>query len=165
MSRAFVKENEDQVPELPERPQSPHPNFVTPQGLALLKQQLAKLEESKHRHQVEENLLDKEALHVTERDLRYVQERLTRAVLVDIAQQPKDRVDFGARVDTKDENGRKRSFEIVGEDEADPTQGRLSWVSPLALALKDAKVGDTVIWKRPAGDLDLDVTAIRYPEA
>jgi transcription elongation GreA/GreB family factor len=165
MSRAFVKENEDQVPELPERPQSPHPNFVTPQGLALLKQQLAKLEESKHRHQVEQNLLDKEALQVTERDLRYVQERLTRAVLVDIAQQPKDRVDFGARVDTMDENGKKRSFEIVGEDEADPTQGRLSWVSPLALALKDAKVGDTVIWKRPAGDLDLDVTAIRYPEA
>jgi transcription elongation factor GreB len=165
MSRAFVKENEDQVPELPERPQSPHPNFVTPHGLALLKQQLVELEDSKHRHQVDKNLLDKEALQVAERDLRYVQERLTRAILVDPAQQPKDRVDFGAQVDTEDENGVKRSFEIVGEDEADPNQGKLSWVSPLALALKDAKVGDTVIWKRPAGDLELDVTGIRYPQA
>ncbi|HYD07625.1 MAG TPA: transcription elongation factor, partial [Reyranella sp.] len=68
MSRAFVKENEDQVPELPERPQSPHPNFVTPRGLALLKQQLAELEDDKHRHSSEQTLLDKEALQVTERD-------------------------------------------------------------------------------------------------
>src|ERR1700751_892505 len=92
MSRAFVKENEDQVPELPERPQSPHPNFVTPHGLALLKQQLAALENDKHRHQTEQNLLDKEALQVAERDLRYVQERIARAIPVDLAQQPRDRV-------------------------------------------------------------------------
>lgn len=99
---------------------------------------------------------------MAERDLRYVQERITRAILVDLAQQPKDRVDFGAHVETEDENGVTRSFEIVGEDEADPSQGKLSWVSPLALALKDARVGDTVLWKRPAGDLELEVTAIRY---
>ncbi|WP_395021147.1 GreA/GreB family elongation factor [Dongia sp.] len=163
MSRAFVKENEDQVPELPERPQSPHPNFVTPRGLALLKQQLAELEDSKHRHQTERDLLDKEALQVIERDLRYVQERLTRAIPVDYDQQPKDQVDFGAIVETEDENGKKRKFEIVGEDEADPTVGKLSWVSPLALALKDAKTGDSVIWKRPAGDLELEILSIRYP--
>jgi transcription elongation GreA/GreB family factor len=163
MSRAFVKENEDQVPELPERPQSPHPNFVTPRGLVLLKQQLAELENDKHRHAAEQTLLDKEALLVAERDIRYVQERLTRAIPVDYAQQPKDQVDFGAIVETKDENGVKRSFEIVGEDEADPNIGKLSWVSPLALALKDAKTGDTVVWKRPAGDLELDIISIRYP--
>ena len=163
MSRAFVKENEDQVPELPERPQSPHPNFVTPQGLALLKQQLAELEDAKHRHAADGNLLDKDALLVTERDLRYVQERLNRAVPVDPAQQPRDRVDFGATVETEDENGAKRTFEIVGEDEADPNIGKLSWVSPLALALKDAKIADTVVWKRPAGDLELDVLSIHYP--
>jgi transcription elongation GreA/GreB family factor len=163
MSRAFVKENEDQVPELPERPQSPHPNFVTPRGLALLKQQLAELEESRHRHATEQSLLDKDALQVTERDLRYVQERLIRAVPVDYDQQPKDQVDFGAIVETQDENGQKRKFEIVGEDEADPNIGKLSWVSPLALALKDARKGDTVIWKRPAGDLELEVLSIRYP--
>jgi transcription elongation GreA/GreB family factor len=165
MSRAFVKENEDQSSELPERPQSPHPNFVTPRGLALLKQQLEALEEARHRQSEEGNLLDKDTLLVTERDLRYVQERLQRAILVEPAEHPKDSVDFGARVETVDENGTKRSFEIVGEDEADPTLGKLSWVSPLGLALKDAKVGDTVVWKRPAGDLELDIVAIRYPEA
>lgn len=165
MSRAFVKENEDQVPELPERPQSPHPNFVTPRGLALLKQQLVELEDAKHRHATEHGLLDKEALQVTERDLRYVQERLTRAIPVDYDQQPKDQVDFGAIVEVEDENGQKRKFEIVGEDEADPTVGKLSWVSPLALALKDAKVGDTAVWKRPAGNLELEILSIRYPAA
>jgi transcription elongation GreA/GreB family factor len=165
MSRAFVKENEDQVLELPERPQSPHPNFVTPRGLALLKQQLADLENAKHQHQTEESLLDKDALQVTERDLRYVQERLKRAVTVDPAQQAKDQVDFGAVVETEDENGTTRKFEIVGEDEADPNIGKLSWVSPLALALKDGKVGDTVVWKRPAGDLELDIISVRYPES
>src|SRR3954463_6300801 len=163
MSRAFVKENEDQVPELPERPQSPHPNFVTPHGLALLKQQLAGLEEDRHRHAGEQTLLDKDALQVIERDIRYVQDRLTRAIPVDYAQQPQDQVDFGATVATEDENGVKRSFEIVGEDEADPNVGKLSWVSPLALALKDAKTGDTVVWKRPAGDLELEVLSISYP--
>ena len=163
MSRAFVKENEDQATELPERPQSPHPNFVTPHGLHLLKQQLADLEAAKKAHAAEGEFLDKEALLVIERDLRYVQERLARAVPVDPAGQPQDRVEFGAIVDTVDENDAKRRFEIVGEDEADPNIGKLSWVSPLALALKDAKTGDIVVWKRPAGDVDLEIVKIAYP--
>jgi transcription elongation GreA/GreB family factor len=165
MSRAFVKENEDQIPELPERPQSPHPNFVTPNGLALLKRQLAELEESRQRHAGDGDLLDKDVVQVVERDIRYVQERLNRAVVVDPAQQERDKVDFGAAVATIDENDVKRRFEIVGEDEADPTKGKLSWVSPLALALKGAKTGDIVVWKRPAGDLELEVTSIEYPVA
>jgi transcription elongation GreA/GreB family factor len=165
MSRAFVKENEDQVPELPERPQSPHPNFVTPRGLALLKQQLADLEESRQRHAGEGDLLDKDVVQVVERDIRYVQERLNRAIVVDPAQQERDKVDFGALVTTVDENDVKRQFEIVGEDEADPNKGKLSWVSPLALALKGAKTGDIVVWKRPAGDLELEIAAIEYPTA
>ncbi len=163
MSRAFVKENEDQATELPERPQSPHPNFVTPHGLNLLKQQLADLEAAKKSHASEGAFLDKEALLVIERDLRYVQERLARAVQVDPAGQPRDRVEFGATVDTVDENDVTRHFQIVGEDEADPNIGKLSWVSPLALALKDAKVGDMVVWKRPAGDLELEILKIAYP--
>jgi transcription elongation GreA/GreB family factor len=163
MSRAFVKENEDQIPELPERPQSPHPNFVTPHGLALLKQQLATLEESRHRHAGDGDLLDKDAVLVIERDLRYVQERLSRAVVVDPAQQDHGKVEFGATVETVDENDAKRRFQIVGEDEADPNIGKLSWVSPLAIALRDARKGDTVVWKRPAGDLELEIASIEYP--
>lgn len=163
MSRAFVKENDDQVTELPERPQSPHPNLVTTRGLDLLREQEAALEEQRTKLMGDAHLLDKEQLLVVERDLRYVQERVVRAVVVDLDDQPQDSVDFGATVDTVDENDVKRHFQIVGEDEADPNAGKLSWVSPIALALKDAKVGDTVTWKRPAGDLQLEVTRIAYP--
>jgi transcription elongation factor GreB len=162
MSRAFVKENDEQATELPERPQSPHPNLVTPHGLELLKQQEEALEQQRGRLLADAQLLDKEQLLVVERDLRYVQERILRAVVVDIDAQPHDIVDFGATVDTVDENDVTRHFQIVGEDEADPNAGKLSWVSPIALALKDARVGDTVVWKRPAGDLQLEVTRISY---
>lgn len=165
MSRAFVKESDDQATELPERPQSPYPNMVTPTGLALLRRQEAELEAQKKEITAEEDLLDKEQLKVVERDLRYVQDRIAKAVVVDLAAQPRDQVDFGAIVDTIDENDARQHFQIVGEDEADPSAGKISWVSPFALALKDARVGDTVIWKRPIGDLELEVAAISYPKA
>ncbi len=162
MSRAFVKENDDQSMALPERPQSSHPNLVTPRGLDLLRTQEVTLEEQRTKLMADDHLLHKEQLLVVERDLRYVQERLIRAVVVDLDAQPRDRVDFGAIVDTIDENDVKRHFQIVGEDEADPNAGKLSWVSPIALALKDGKVGDTVTWKRPAGNLQLELTRISY---
>ena len=56
----------------------------------------------------------------------------------------------------------ERRFTIVGEDEADPSAGKISWVSPLARVLVGASVGDTVVWKRPAGDKNLEITKIRY---
>ena len=163
MSRAFVKESDDQAIELPERPQSPYPVMVTPGGLAQLRRQEEALEAQKKEITAEEDLLDKEQLNVVERDLRYVQDRIARAVVVDLAAQPRDQVDFGAIVDTIDENDARQHFQIVGEDEADPNAGKISWVSPFALALKDARVGDIVIWKRPIGDLELEVAAIAYP--
>jgi transcription elongation factor GreB len=165
MSRAFVKESDDQATELPERPQSPYPNMVTPRGLALLRQQEADLEAQKKVITAEEDLLDKEQLLVIDRDLRYIQDRIATAITVDLAAQPRDHVDFGAIVETVDENDVKHRFEIVGEDEADPSAGKISWVSPVALALKDAAVGDVVVWKRPAGDLELKVTRIAYPDS
>lgn len=166
MSRAFVKENDEQGNELPERPQSPYPNHITPRGLDALHQQLQSLEAA-HRRMAEPDgntLIDQDAKHGLERDIRYVQDRIARAIVINPATQPKDRVSFGATVETEDENGERRKFEIVGEDEADPTVGRLSWVSPLARALTDAATGDTVVWKRPAGDLELEILSISYPD-
>ena len=69
---------------------------------------------------------------------------------------------FGALVTTVDDDDEKRKFAIVGEDEADPAAGKISWVSPLAAVLVGASVGDSVVWKRPAGDRNLEVTAIGY---
>lgn len=166
MSRAFVKENDEQGNELPERPQSPYPNHITPAGLDALHQQLQSLEEA-HKRMVEpvgNELIDQDAKHAVERDIRYVQDRIARAIVIDPSAQPKDRVAFGATVETEDEEGTRRKFEIVGEDEADAAVGKLSWVSPLGRALTDAKKGDVVVWKRPAGDLELEILSITYPK-
>lgn len=168
MSRAFVKNDNGEQPgdELPERPQSPHPNYVTPGGLAALQAQLGDLQEHRRRLVEEpENLLNKETLKLVERDLRYVQGRLDHAIPVDPTTQPADQVSFGAVVKTVDENGVERDFAIVGEDEADAAAGKVSWVSPLARALMGAGVGDSATWKRPAGDLQLEILSIRYPRA
>lgn len=168
MSRAFVKESDDTAlgDELPERPQSPHPNYVTPPGLAALQAQLAELQEQKRQlGEDAEDLLNKETLKLVERDIRYFQGRLDHAIPIDPATQPHDRVAFGAQVETVDDNDAEREFVIVGEDEADAAAGKISWVSPLARALVGAAVGDTVTWKRPAGDLELEIVAISYPEA
>ncbi len=167
MSRAFVKEADGETPdELPERPQSPHPNYVTASGLKALQERLAGLQEERRQlmEDGEPELLDKEHLKLVERDLRYLQERIERAVHIDPASQPADRVGFGALVEIVDDNDEKRKYRIVGEDEADPKQGRISWVSPLAKTLNGAAVGDEVTWKRPGGDLTLEIVAISYPE-
>lgn len=166
MSRAFVKESDSEpLDELPERPQSPHPNYVTPSGLAALQAQLQALQEQRRNllQNPDEDLLSKETLKQVERDLRYYQGRVDRAIPVDLAAQPADEVGFGAIVRCVDENDQEHEFAIVGEDEADVTAGKISWVSPLAKALIGAGVGDSVVWKRPVGDLSLDVLSIRYP--
>jgi transcription elongation factor GreB len=165
MSRAFIKEDDANLSgeELPERPQSPHPNYVTPAGLAQLQAQLAELQAQRQEQMAHpEGILAEEHLKPVERDIRYFQERIERAIVIDPAAQPRDNVAFGAVVTTVDDNDEKRKFAIVGEDEADPAQGKISWVSPLAAALVGASVGDTVVWKRPAGDRNLEVTAISY---
>jgi transcription elongation GreA/GreB family factor len=165
MSRAFIKEDDANTSgeELPERPQSPHPNYVTPAGLAQLQAQLAELQAQRQQQMAHpEGILAEEHLKPVERDIRYFQERIERAIVIDPAAQPRDKVAFGAMVTTVDDNDEKRKFAIVGEDEADPANGKISWVSPLASALVGASVGDTVVWKRPAGDRNLEVTAISY---
>lgn len=163
MSRAFVKEPDgDQVADdQPELPQSPHANYVTPGGLAAL-------EASRAHWKARQEATDGDILankpHVAQagREIRYFEERIRRAILIDPAGQPPDEVAFGAKVTVEDEDGETLVFAIVGEDEADPHQGKVSWVSPLAGALLDGQVGDLVTWKRPAGDRELEIIAIDY---
>ena len=165
MSRAFIKEDDANTSgeELPERPQSPHPNYVTPAGLTALQAQLAELQQQRHDLMAHsEAILSEEHLKPVERDIRYFQERIERAIVIDPASQPHDKVAFGAVVTTVDDDEEKRRFAIVGEDEADPAHGKISWVSPLARSLVGASVGDSVVWKRPAGDKTLEITKIQY---
>ncbi len=163
MSRAFVKEpdGDDVAEDLPERPVSTHINYVTPEGLRLLRKKLRELQALRSRLLGSENIADKQRLKAVERDLRYFDERASTAVLVDPLTQKHDHAHFGSTVEVQDEDGKVLRFSIVGEDEADVTAGKISWVSPLAQALLDAEVDDVVVWRRPAGNVELTVLSIR----
>ena len=160
MSRAFVKEDGPDNTPLPDLPISPHPNYVTPRGLAALRDRLAEAQAELARLKARADRLDTLPERAAERDIRYLEARLRSAILVDAAGQPKDEVAFGARVTVIDEDGTESSYEIVGEDEADASRGRIAPQSPLARALTGARVGDTVEWKRPAGVMVLEVVGV-----
>ena len=165
MSRGFVKEDdlEHAGTDLPERPISSHVNYVTPVGLhqleneadALDKKRLALLSQK-------DNETAKQRLAVIDRDLRYLSARLKQAILVEPANQDSSTVLFGAKVKVEDENGALLQFHLVGEDEADIIQQKVSYVSPIAKALIGRKVGDCVVWQRPAGAMTLDIIEISY---
>lgn len=165
MSRGFVKEDdlEHAGTDLPERPISAHPNYVTPTGLALLEAQAQALaEERRLLNTRKDDPSSNQRLAVVERDLRYLSARLETAVLVDPKQQDQHTVLFGAHVKVEDENGEQHTYIIVGEDEANITEHKVSYISPIARALIGRKVGDSVIWPRPAGNLQLDIIEIHY---
>ena len=164
MNRAFVKEPDEGAPAegLPERQISDHENYVTPAGLRELETRVGELE-TRRLELLDGDDADDELAYV-DRDLRYYTARLESAILVDLARQPRRKVAFGAAVTVSQPGGDRRTFTIVGEDEADLKQGKISYVSPLAEALIDARVGKTVLWRRPAGDIRLTVEEIDYPE-
>ena len=166
MSRAFVKDDNEDRPseELPERPVSDAPNYVTPTGMRLLRARVDELSREHARLREAAEAFEKPQLAVNERDLRYFQSRLESAIVVDVASEPKDEVHFGATVEAEDEDGNITRFTIVGEDEADVKNDKISWLSPLAKALLGSRVGDTVTWSRPAGATTLEVLEIGYPE-
>jgi transcription elongation GreA/GreB family factor len=142
MSRAFVKEPDglEAFDELPERLISDNPNLVTEEGLKQIEDEVARLSRAYADAQASG---DRAALNVAARDLRYWTQRRATAELVP-APAAADEVRFGARVTLERGDGRRQTFRIVGEDEADPAKGTLSYVSPLARALLGSAVGDTV---------------------
>lgn len=160
MSQAFVREPEGDLPEdLPELPLSPHPNYVTSRGLALLQQRL-QANEAAQTALTDEALDAKRQRSLLAREGRWLQARIASALLVKPAVTAAEKVGFGCVVDLLDEVGQSLRYQIVGEDEAEPEQGRISWRSPLALAITGREVGDEVLWPRPAGDLRVEIMAI-----
>jgi transcription elongation factor GreB len=97
-----------------------------------------------------------------DRRIRFLQKRLDAAEVVDPSTQSGDAVVFGATVEVADEEGNRKSYQLVGEDEGEPKLGRINWRSPLGRALLKKRVGDVVVVQRPAGDLELEILAIRY---
>jgi transcription elongation factor GreB len=165
MSRGFVKEDdlERAGTDLPERPVSPHANYVTPAGLQQLQLTAKALESERVEYtRRKEDTNAQQKLAEIDRDLRYFVARLESVQLVTPEQQPQHTVLFGAKVTVADEDGEQQQFQIVGEDEADIAQHKVSYVSPLAKALLGRKVGDSSTWQRPAGPLQLDILNIEY---
>jgi transcription elongation GreA/GreB family factor len=153
MSRAFVKEADETVEELPERPISPHPNFVTAEGLARIDATLARLQQE---HAAAQAARDRAALARLARDLRYWTSRRATAQVIAPPANPTE-VQFGSTVTILRDDGRRQTYRIVGEDEADPSRGTISYVSPVARALTGKKPGDVV----RAGASDAEVIEVR----
>ena len=159
MSVAFTKEDSAETAsetQLPDRPISAHPNLVTSVGLKALEHLLDQAREAYEAASLVEDVNERRRQSAGPlRDLRYFAERLRTAQLVPIPAST-DTVAFGSTVTFTRDDGRRQSYRIVGEDEADPKAGSISYVSPIAIALAGKTVGDSV----SLGDQDLEITAI-----
>ena len=140
MSRAFVKDGEQEFEDMPDRLISEHPNLVTPEGLAQIEAEVA-------RRNVEfataQTARDRTAIAMAARELRYWKARQLSA---EVVTPPEDsaHIHFGSTVTIERGDGRRQSFRIVGEDEANPLNGTIPYVAPLARALVGKGVGDVM---------------------
>lgn len=185
MNKAFVKESEDDddddlAPESLKLPAGTK-NYITTQGYQRMREELARLMTEERpavvqvvswaasngdRSENGDYLYGKKRLREIDRRMRFLTKRLEIAEVVDPAQQPnKDQIFFGATVVYSDKVGEEFRVTIVGVDEAEPLQGKISWISPVARALIKAREGDTVTLRTPAGQDELDILEVIYPDA
>lgn len=140
MSKAFTREDDaDQQSDLPERAIPPYPNLVTAEGLAQIEEALTRLTEQ---HNDARAAGDAATTASTARDMRYWSARSATAQLTE--PRPGSQVQFGSRVTLRRPDGTTRAYRIVGIDEADPKNGTLSYISPLAQAMMGKEIGDAV---------------------
>jgi len=185
MNKAFVKESEDQDDDVGDVPAVALPagskNYMTKQGYARLRAELEQLMNVERpgvvqtvawaasngdRSENGDYLYGKKRLREIDRRIRFLTRRLELAEVVDPALQPnRDQVFFGATVTYSNTDGQEFHVTIVGVDEAEPLQGRISWISPVARALLKAREGDTVALRTPTGLESLDILAVCYPQA
>lgn len=159
MSVAFTKEESAETASetlLPDRPISPHPNLVTEAGLQALQAQLAEARAAFEGAQAIEDANEKRRQSaVPLRDARYLTERLRTAQVVPKPEST-DIVAFGSTVSFRRADGRVQTYRIVGEDEADPKAGSISFVAPVARSLMGKAVGDVV----GAGAQEIEILSI-----
>ncbi len=153
------------------------PNYLTPAGAKKLAEELRNLMTVQRprivgevaeaaaqgdRSENAEYIYGKKKLREIDRRVRFLSKRLDAAVVVDPSVQGGSIVRFGATVEVLDEEGRRSTYCLVGPDESDPSQGKLSYQSPLGRALMKRTVGDTVTVHRPAGELELEIVGVRF---
>ena len=158
------------------------PRFITPEGFARIRaeyDELFGIERPKvvevvswaaslgDRSENADYLYGKKRLREIDRRLAHLARIMKAAKVVDPAKQApeaREQVRFGATVELADEDDKRRTITIVGDDETDATAGRIGWSAPLARALIGAKVGDERLVRLPAGEKSYEVIAIRYPD-
>ena len=154
-------------------------NYITPGGYRRLQEELARLWKVERppvvatvtwaagngdRSENGDYIYGKRRLREIDRRIRYLSKSLDSAVVVDNAGKTHERVYFGATVTVLYESGREREVTIVGVDELDSGDARVSWRSPLAKALLAASVGDTLTLRAPRGPERLEIIAVRYDD-
>lgn len=156
MSVAFTKEGDSEAfaADLPDRPISSHPNLVTAEGLAQIEAELAAARAAYAATQSAGGAADgdRTAMARATRDLRYWSSRRASAQLLE-RDPSRTVVQFGDRVTFEREDGRVQTFRIVGEDEADPVKGSISYVAPIARALLGKAIGD--VSPGPGGEIEI----------
>jgi transcription elongation factor GreB len=184
MNKAFTRESDaaddddDDDVGLPPLPQGTK-NYVTPGGYARLRAELMNLLDEERPKVVEvvswaakngdrsENgdyLYGKKRLREIDRRIRFLTKRLDIAEVVDPSvHHGRDQIFFGATVTYANEKGEERTITIKGIDEADSTQGEVSWIAPISRALLKAKVGDEVSLVTPGGVETIEVVDVQYP--
>jgi transcription elongation factor GreB len=183
MNKAFVKESEESdEDDAPAAAAESVPggtsNYMTPRGHAAIRtefEQLVKIERpalvqvvswaagNGDRSENGDYIYGKKRLREIDRRIRFLSKRLETAVVVDpAAQENVDQVFFGATVVICDAEGEEACYQIVGIDEANASEGRISWISPLAKALIKAREGDQVRFESPAGWREIDILEVRY---
>ena len=155
----------------------PNPNYITPEGARRLSEELGRLRTVDRprivqevadaaaqgdRSENAEYIYGKRKLREIDRRMHYLTKRLESAVVVDPKEQKGDKVFFGAAVEVEDEDGKRHTYRIVGEDEIDSKAGRISWKSPVGRALLGKKSGDVVTVRRPAGDIEMEIVSVKY---
>jgi transcription elongation factor GreB len=150
---------------------------ITPEGYAKLEKELTQLWHQERPRVVQEvsdaaalgdrsenaeYIYGKKRLREIDKKVRHLSGLLERLEVVDPKQVKSDRVEFGATVEAEDEDGHLLTYHIVGEDEVEARRRRISMKSPVGKALMGKRVGDEVLVHRPAGELELVITAIRY---
>ena len=182
MNKAFVKESDadedDDIGGLPPIP-SGAKNYITPQGYQRIREELLQLIDVERpevvrvvhwaasngdRSENGDYIYGKRRLREIDRRIRFLTKRLDLAEVVDPSvHHGSDQVFFGATVTYVNAAGDEQTISIVGIDELDPLNGKISWVSPVARALTKAKEGDVITLRTPAGDDELEILRVTYP--
>jgi transcription elongation factor GreB len=169
MSKAFTRESDDQ-PDVPvvAHQRSPLPpgakNYLTPDGARRLRDELDRLVQVERPRQVASpgNPEAKRQLQLLDQRIHYLQRSLQSAAVVAPPIVPEAGVRFGASVTVRDRSGSESRYRIVGVDETDIDRGWVSWISPIAKALLNARLGERVRFELPSGQEELEILSITY---